>query len=216
MRSLVTKIPLTILLALTLAPAILRIPPFVPQLAQPIAQAAPVPTRAVLTLGSKGVDVQDLQALLTVLGFYEGAIDGLYSEATMIGVTRFQAAAGLSQDGVVGQATWSKLLPAVPDRAGANPGTTPAPTPPKSPTPKTPPQPSADRPENLPILRKESSGDAVMLLQRRLRAIGLLSSEVDGVFGDETEKAVIAAQERFKLVPDGIVGEATWRVLLRR
>ncbi|MEB3292490.1 MAG: peptidoglycan-binding protein [Synechococcales bacterium] len=214
MRSPVAQFTLTVFSGLALS-LLSELPwqPFPPS--QPIAQAIVPPARSVLTLGSQGTEVRELQALLTLLGFYEGAIDGLYSEATMIGVTQFQAAAGLSQDGVVGNATWAKLLPAIPDRAGANPGGTPSPSKPTAPPKQTPPKQSSDRPENLPILRKEAKGEAVMLLQRRLKAIGLLSGTVDGIFGEETEKAVIAAQERFQLEPDGIVGEATWRVLLR-
>jgi peptidoglycan hydrolase-like protein with peptidoglycan-binding domain len=38
---------------------------------------------------------------------------------------------------------------------------------------------------------------------------------VNGVFGETTQTAVKAAQQRFKLDADGVVGPATWNVLLR-
>jgi peptidoglycan hydrolase-like protein with peptidoglycan-binding domain len=56
-------------------------------------------------------------------------------------------------------------------------------------------------------------GPAVARLQQRLRAIGIFKGEVDGVFGAETQRAVQAAQQRFQLNADGIVGPATWTAL---
>lgn len=50
-------------------------------------------------------------------------------------------------------------------------------------------------------------------LQVALRGQGLYSGDVDGVRGPETERALLAFQERAGLVPDGIVGRATRRAL---
>jgi peptidoglycan hydrolase-like protein with peptidoglycan-binding domain len=58
-------------------------------------------------------------------------------------------------------------------------------------------------------------GSAVTQLQERLRTLGFLKGAADGVFGAETLLAVKAAQTRFQLEPDGVVGAATWRALLR-
>jgi peptidoglycan hydrolase-like protein with peptidoglycan-binding domain len=58
-------------------------------------------------------------------------------------------------------------------------------------------------------------GPAVIGLQNRLRSIGVLKSGADGVFGPETQEAVRAAQRKFKLEADGVVGPATWRELLQ-
>jgi peptidoglycan hydrolase-like protein with peptidoglycan-binding domain len=58
------------------------------------------------------------------------------------------------------------------------------------------------------------TGTAVSQLQERLKAIGLFNGAVDGVFGVETEIAVQEVQRRYNLEPDGIVGPATWAVLL--
>ncbi|NJO77464.1 MAG: peptidoglycan-binding protein [Cyanobacteria bacterium RM1_2_2] len=59
------------------------------------------------------------------------------------------------------------------------------------------------------------TGADVTRLQERLKAIGLFSGTVDGVFGRETETAVQQAQRNYNLEPDGIVGPATWEALLQ-
>ena len=53
------------------------------------------------------------------------------------------------------------------------------------------------------------SGDAVRAVQSLFRALA-----VDGSFGAATEAAVRSFQEMFGLVADGIVGPATWHVLV--
>lgn len=67
----------------------------------------------------------------------------------------------------------------------------------------------------LPVLRQGLKGSAVMALQERLRSLGILKGTADGVFGAETLEAVKAAQRRFKLAPDGVVGPGTWSAILR-
>lgn len=67
----------------------------------------------------------------------------------------------------------------------------------------------------LPVLRQGMQGPAVVQLQERLKTLGFLKEPVDGVFGDITQAAVQAAQQKFNLAPDGVVGPTTWRALLR-
>jgi peptidoglycan hydrolase-like protein with peptidoglycan-binding domain len=67
----------------------------------------------------------------------------------------------------------------------------------------------------LPILRLGMQGPAVVQLQERLKRLGFLQGSVDGVFGEATQAAVKAAQQRFNLEPDGVVGSATWSALLQ-
>ena len=66
----------------------------------------------VLTKGSKGKSVKSLQALLITNGCYCGisGVDGDFGSATDKAVRQFQKAEGLVVDGIVGSATWSKLL----------------------------------------------------------------------------------------------------------
>jgi len=58
-------------------------------------------------------------------------------------------------------------------------------------------------------------GPAVIHLQERLRAIGVFEGAIDGIFGTETLAAVKAAQTKFQVDPDGVVGPVTWTVLLQ-
>ncbi len=87
-------------------------------LAQPPTQTqaeTTAPDRPILQPGSEGNAVMEVQALLTLLGFYRGAVDGQYSEDTAAAVARFQQQAGVTVDGIVGPATWSRLLPTIAD-----------------------------------------------------------------------------------------------------
>lgn len=65
-----------------------------------------------------------------------------------------------------------------------------------------------------PLLLYGSMGTIVSLLQSRLNSIGFSSGNVDGMFGQNTKKAVMNFQKSRKLSVDGIVGKNTWSKLL--
>ncbi len=161
-------------------------------------------TRPILRSGTQGADVSELQAALKLLGYFDGSVDGVFGNGTAIAVSQFQQAAGLEPDGVVGSATWNRLFPT----------TEPAQSSSTAPVPSRPSRPETAS-TTFPILRKGMRGDGVRGLQERLRAIGIYSGEVDGVFGVGTEEAVKTAQRRYQLDPDGVVGGATWTAILR-
>jgi peptidoglycan hydrolase-like protein with peptidoglycan-binding domain len=62
-----------------------------------------------LSPGSRGQAVTDVQAVLQNLGFYQGAIDGIYGLRTARAVTAFQRSQRLVGDGRVGVLTWQAL-----------------------------------------------------------------------------------------------------------
>lgn len=64
-------------------------------------------------------------------------------------------------------------------------------------------------------LRKGMSGNDVMELQALLKKLGYYHGPVDGVFGPQTERAVVRFQKNYGLTPDGVVGEQTQRTLQR-
>lgn len=60
---------------------------------------------ALSKLGSKGDEVRRIQKKLKELGFYSGAVDGIYGSATKKAVTAFQKNCGITADGIAGPKT---------------------------------------------------------------------------------------------------------------
>lgn len=65
-----------------------------------------------------------------------------------------------------------------------------------------------------PVLKKGATGNITKWLQTTLNTAGYNCGPVDGIFGDNTKKGVIAYQKAHGLTIDGIVGTKTWSKLL--
>lgn len=181
----------------------------------PLIAQTPPPT---LRIGSEGSDVAKIQSTLKLLGYYDGTVNGVYNESTVIAVYLFQQAAQIPPTGVVNPATWNRLFP----RAVAQPpsdleASFPSPTQSRPNLSQSRPNPNNNSTTTTtrPVLFRGMDGPAVRELQQRLQALGFAVGQVDGVFGEQTYNAVIEAQRRFNLEPDGVVGPATWRALFR-
>lgn len=144
----------------------------------------------VLMMGSTGTDVSDLQARLTELGYYTGAIDGRYASGTQAAVEAFQERNGLAADGIAGRQTQDLLY-----SGGAQP---------KYVTVSA----SGDAQEYL-LLKQGTSGVEVRKLQGRLAELGYYAGGVDGVYGESTANAVKAFQRANGLSGDGQAGVQT-------
>lgn len=66
--------------------------------------------------------------------------------------------------------------------------------------------------DEKPTLKQGDKGDWVIIAQGKLVVEGY-KIEVDGDFGPKTKEAVIKFQKDKGLLPDGIIGEKTWKKL---
>ncbi len=68
-------------------------------------------------------------------------------------------------------------------------------------------------PIEMPLLQRGSAGEAVVLLQKALQAVGQTAIVVDGAFEQQTDGAVRHFQRQQGLVVDGVVASCTWLAL---
>jgi hypothetical protein len=77
------------------------------------------------------------------------------------------------------------------------------------------PQPASPPYEGPPLMASPTPryNEVVVQIQNRLKRLGYLPIDVDGLFGTETEDRVEAFQAALALTIDGIVGPQTWTAL---
>lgn len=139
-----------------------------------------VPVMGTLELGASGAKVTELQQKLKKLGFDPGPADGTFSPATQAAVIAFQKSEGLLADGIVGPKTLAALK-LLEEKAA---------------------------PE-APLLKVGTTGTLVEELQKKLVSLGLNPGPVDGIFGEQTEEALLGFQKSRGLEPNGTVGPET-------
>ncbi|PMB43876.1 cell wall-binding protein [Fischerella thermalis CCMEE 5205] len=175
-----------------------------------------------LERGDQGPSVRSLQQKLKNAGFYQAPITQIYDFDTEAAVRRFQKAAGIQVNGIADPTTlqtlqkWPK---------GSNSSQLSKLSNLSNPTPKLstvsyrPQQPStvnittANKRRNPNLLQKGDEGQAVKILQERLRIAGYYYGKSTGIFGPITEEAVKRFQQAYNLRVDGVVGPATSRRL---
>ncbi|MGE5657830.1 MAG: peptidoglycan-binding domain-containing protein [Actinomycetota bacterium] len=64
----------------------------------------------ILSYGSEGDSVRDVQSFLSQRGFYQGQIDGVFGVETSNAVRQFQQSNNLNNDGVIGPETWEAMI----------------------------------------------------------------------------------------------------------
>lgn len=129
--------------------------------------------------------------------------DGVFGPSTTAAVKKFQEVFGLTPDGVVGTATWYRILyiyNGIKRLSELNS--------------------EGLRLEEIStqypfVLREGSEGTGVLVLQYYLTYISrfvptVSPTAIDGVFGADTARAVRAFQGSYGLTADGVVGEETW------
>ncbi len=138
-------------------------------------------TPEVLRNGASGEPVRDLQMRLASAGFASKDPSGDYGSSTEDSVRHFQESRGIRVDGICGPHTWASLV-----ESGRILG---------------------DRllSAHRPMLR----GDDVLLLQRRLNALGFDAGREDGIFGPDTTAGLLDFQRNAGVAADGVVGPLT-------
>ncbi len=70
-----------------------------------LSHSRPAARETLSRLGSRGDEVRRIQTKLKSLGFYAGAVDGIYGSKTQSAVRRFQQSVGIAADGIAGAKT---------------------------------------------------------------------------------------------------------------
>lgn len=158
-------------------------------------------------LDAAGDSVTALQQQLIQLGYYNGAVTGVFDQQTQAAVMNFQRDRGLAVDGIVGSATEAALnqAPAQPVAATGTATTTTATTP----SATTPSATAAYTPVSTPsdgLLQLGDAGAEVSDLQTRLQTLGYYDGPISGSFGSQTQSALMAFQQAQGLTVDGIAG----------
>ncbi len=167
----------------------------------PRASAAAVPAEPELQYpllgnGSQGPKVKALQGALTELGFYAGELDSKFGPGTQNAVIAFQKMNAVTQTGIADTLTQQRLFEGRPKNASGR----------------------AQEVKTLPavaglILRPGDRGDAIALLQQRLKERGYYKGSVDADYGEGTQAAVTAFQREKGIKADGIAGLITQSLL---
>ena len=163
--------------------------------------------------GSSGEYVVVLQTMLNRIARNYPAIpriypvDGIFGPKTQQAVREFQRIFGLSSDGIVGRATWYKLVflyvgvTRLSELASEGQTFT-----------------QVQAPGSGVTLREGSTGPAVSALQFFITVLGQVlhnfpTLDIDGIYGPKTRQAVADAQRYLGLEPTGTVNNETWMAL---
>ena len=162
-----------------------------------------------LRVGSTGPNVVVLQVALNRISQSYPAIpkipaaDGIFGSRTEATVRAFQEIFGLTPDGIVGPATWYEVVRLY---TGVNA---------LSELRSQGQQFYAINWSSPNALQTGDTGEKVRQLQYMLSVLSAYIPDIpplniDGIYGDATRSAVLAAQRRFGLPETGIVDSATW------
>ena len=172
--------------------------------------------------GMEGEEVMRMQQALIDLGFLKGTADGKFGTNTENAVRKFQKKHKLVSDGLAGAKTL-ELLYSLASGQSAPQSTENASAAVKG-SSSTPQQTEAIGTavtshatsffnNDYTTLRPGMSGERVRLLQRALIDLDYLKGSADGVYGANTQAAVILFQKANKLTADGLAGKKTLTAL---
>lgn len=168
-----------------------------------------------LRIGSRGPTVVQAQVMANRIGRNYPAIprinpvDGIFGEQTAAAVRAFQRIFNLTPDGIIGKSTWYQMVRLYVGVNDLNELESQG---------QTFYALNWQAPNSL---QQGSSGQKVRQLQYMLQVLAdyittVPRINIDGIFGSQTQAAVIAYQRFAGLTPDGIVGPTTWNSMYNR
>lgn len=163
----------------------------------------------VLRLGDTGLNVETVRFYLAFLGYFLPQLPPIpitdtFDEAMLDAVYAFQSTYGLTVDGVVGRSTWNALQNVYEQTLYTLPADY---------------QEFAREVYPGRFLVLGDTGPEVRLLQTRLNQMAAQNSAiptvaVDGVYGQETARAVRAVQRSLGYSATGVVGPVLWSYII--
>lgn len=163
----------------------------------------------VLRLGDTGLNVETVRFYLAFLGYFLPQLPPIpitdtFDEAMLDAVYAFQSTYGLTVDGVVGRSTWNALQNVYEQTLYTLPADY---------------QEFAREVYPGRFLVLGDTGPEVTLLQTRLNQMAAQNSAiptvaVDGVYGQETARAVRAVQRSLGYSATGVVGPVLWSYII--
>ena len=144
-----------------------------------------------LVRGDRGLSlIYKLQQRLKDLGYYTISVDGIFGSGTQRAVRLFQQVNGLTVTGIADNTTQTLLYSSAAKSVGYGVSG-----------------------EYKTLSRSGKYKSAVVPLQRRLKALGYYSGNIDGYFGSQTYRAVRKFQNRNGLSVTGVADSYTQQVL---
>lgn len=131
--------------------------------------------------GNRGTVIVSLQKKLNKLGYLSGSIDGVYGTDTVQAVKKLQKKYNIPLSGAVDEATW-KILSDTEKKKKVG---------------------------TAPIYAKGDRGNNIEWLQKKLKMIEYLDGEIDGIYGEDTARAVKSFQVDEGLSDTGAVDKET-------
>lgn len=162
--------------------------------------------------GSSGAEVKKIQQRLADLGYYNGAIDGNFGDATEEAYKAFQKAAGLTVDGIAGDSRNTLYSEDAPEAPKAD---TTAKVEEDKPEEETtaPTEPATEPTTEAVQYQNGDEGDEITAIQQQLIKLGYFAMEATGYYGEYTAQTVANFQNQNSLDSTGIVDEKTYNAL---
>lgn len=174
--------------------------------------------------GNTGGTLITYQQILQAKGNLKGGVDGRYGPGTVKAVSDFQKASGLPVSGVIDESTASALQALSPELAKKiNKGTTlsahqsvvKSASSGAAASKVVPSRAAPSSGGRTYLFGKGDQGPDVASIQNKLKKAGFLSDKADGIYGDNTVKAVSAFQKKIGIPVTGNVDARTLSVLNR-